>query len=68
MGMGKGGPHLAAFGGGTGQLAGKAPATSIGIAQHSPNNSYSDTISQADHALLEAKRGGRNQLHTATAG
>ncbi|HCP04417.1 MAG TPA: GGDEF domain-containing protein, partial [Pseudomonas sp.] len=41
---------------------------SIGIAQHSPNNSYSDTISQADHALLEAKRGGRNQLHTATAG
>lgn len=40
---------------------------SIGIAQHSPSNSYSDTISRADHALLEAKRGGRNRLSTAAA-
>ena len=38
---------------------------SAGIAEHQPGESYSETINQADHALLEAKRGGRNQLSTA---
>ncbi|MGI3128772.1 biofilm regulation diguanylate cyclase SiaD [Halopseudomonas pachastrellae] len=38
---------------------------SIGVAEHLPASSYSDTISRADHALLVAKRGGRNQLSTA---
>ena len=39
---------------------------SIGVAEHRKESSYSDTISRADHALLVAKRGGRNQLSTAT--
>ncbi|UJJ30073.1 biofilm regulation diguanylate cyclase SiaD [Halopseudomonas maritima] len=39
---------------------------SIGVAKHQPASSYSDTISRADHALLVAKRGGRNQLSIAT--
>ena len=38
---------------------------SAGIAEHQPGESYSETINQADHALLVAKRGGRNQLSTA---
>ncbi|MEH6493572.1 biofilm regulation diguanylate cyclase SiaD [Halopseudomonas sp.] len=38
---------------------------SIGIAEYQAGESYSETINQADHALLVAKRGGRNQLSTA---
>lgn len=38
---------------------------SIGIAEHRPGNSYSDTINHADNALLTAKRSGRNRVETA---
>jgi diguanylate cyclase (GGDEF)-like protein len=40
---------------------------SIGIAEHTAENSYFDTISQADQALLIAKRAGRKQLIVVTA-
>ncbi|MEH6565860.1 MAG: biofilm regulation diguanylate cyclase SiaD [Halopseudomonas sp.] len=40
---------------------------SIGIAEYQPGESYSTTINHADHALLVAKRGGRNQLSTTRA-
>ena len=35
---------------------------SIGLAEHNTGDSYSETISRADNALLEAKRNGRNRL------
>lgn len=40
---------------------------SVGIAEHQAGDSYSETINHADHALLVAKRGGRNQISTAPA-
>lgn len=35
---------------------------SIGVAEHEDEEAYSDTINQADWALLTAKRSGRNRL------
>lgn len=37
---------------------------SIGIAEYRKGESYSETINQADHALLVAKRSGRNRIST----
>jgi len=35
---------------------------SIGVAEHQLNSKSSETITRADHALYEAKRGGRNKV------
>ncbi|MEH6500548.1 MAG: biofilm regulation diguanylate cyclase SiaD [Pseudoalteromonas distincta] len=42
--------------------------TSIGVAEYQPGCSYSDTINQADIALLLAKRSGRDRVEMATPG
>ncbi|WP_442909123.1 biofilm regulation diguanylate cyclase SiaD [Halopseudomonas sp.] len=39
---------------------------SIGVAEHQAEQNYSDTINQADWALLTAKRSGRNRLSRAS--
>lgn len=39
--------------------------TSIGVAEYQPGFSYSDTINQADAALLLAKRSGRDRIELA---
>ncbi|WP_269530939.1 biofilm regulation diguanylate cyclase SiaD [Chitinimonas sp. BJYL2] len=38
---------------------------SSGLAAHRPGEAYADTLNRADAALLEAKRAGRNQGHSA---
>lgn len=42
--------------------AGIGVTLSIGVAERIPEESFSETIERADHALLEAKRAGRDRL------
>jgi PleD family two-component response regulator len=40
---------------------------SFGVAEHHPGESYSQTLSRADAALLDAKRSGRDKCEFAAA-